>query len=56
MWVKTTEQLPPNGVEVDTKIDDINGARNKQKLTRQNNLWFSEGMYVYYTPTHWRSA
>ena len=46
----------PEGVEVETKIDDELGERNVQSLRRKNNLWFFPDwtMYVYYTPTHWR--
>lgn len=43
----------PDGVEVWTKIHDFRGERNIQKMKRQGNLWFSGGMYVYYSPTHW---
>lgn len=55
MWTRTIDRLPPDGVIVDTKIDDANGVRNEQKLKRSGNLWFfTDGsMYVYYTPTHW---
>jgi hypothetical protein len=55
-WIPVAEQLPPNSVLVDTKIDDADGVRNEQPLTRQGRLWFfSDGsMYVYYEPTHWR--
>jgi hypothetical protein len=45
----------PEGEVVETKIDDGNGERNVQPLKRSGNLWFIDGgMYVYYTPTHWR--
>ena len=46
----------PEGVAIETKIDDEHGPRNIQVLTKRNNLWWvSDGsMYVYYTPTHWR--
>jgi hypothetical protein len=48
----------PENEEVWTKIDDERGERNVAKLTRKGNLWFTDpydgGMYVYYTPTHWR--
>lgn len=56
VWKETRKELPPIDVVVDTKIDDINGPRNEQKLKRMGNLWFmpTGGMYVYYTPTHWR--
>ena len=57
-WIKVYEQLPPQGVVVDTKLDDAQGVRNEQplKLANGNRLWwFPDGsMYVYYTPTHWR--
>ncbi len=48
----------PEGVEVMTKIDDKDGVRNVQPLTRQRNLWFypDMSMYVYYTPTHWKAT
>jgi hypothetical protein len=50
--------LAPADKEIWTKIDDQHGERNVQKLTRKGNLWFTslvDGMFVYYTPTHWRS-
>lgn len=55
-WTPLTDELPPEGVIVWTKIDDIKGPRNEQRLMRQGRLWyFPDGsMYVYYTPTHWR--
>lgn len=55
-WIKVSEQLPPEGAVVETKIDDGNGCRNVQKLQRNGRLWsLPDGsMYVYYTPTHWR--
>ena len=49
----------PEGELVETKIDDQDGIRNQQILTRRGRLWFTcsasgPDMYVYYTPTHWR--
>ena len=46
----------PEGMVLDTKIDDHNGLRNEGQLIRRGALWwFPDGsMYVYYTPTHWR--
>lgn len=47
----------PEGVVLMTKISDEHGERNVQKLLRRGNLWWTKpegGMYVYYTPTHWR--
>lgn len=53
-WIRTDKQLPPLGKFVTTKIEDKRGARNFQKLKLMNKLWFTpDGMYVYYTPTHW---
>ena len=52
--IKTAPELE----EVWTKIDDDHGERNVAKLTRRGRLWFTEpngGMYVYYSPTHWRT-
>lgn len=48
--------LPPEGVVVETKIDDADGVRNEQPLQRIGGLWFTpdKAMYVYYRPTHWR--
>lgn len=55
-WIPITQQLPPNGEVVETKIDNGLEVRNIQDLKRQGNLWWhTDGkMYVYYTPTHWR--
>lgn len=53
-WLPAREA--PDGVEVETKIDDDGGVRNVQTLKRSGNLWFvpDGSMYVYYTPTHYR--
>lgn len=55
MWTKITEQRPPQGVVVNTKISDENGDRNEQKLKLSGNSWFvpDGSVYVYYSPTHW---
>lgn len=47
----------PEGIEVETKIDDSGGVRNEQNLVRQGSFWFfpDRSMYVYYRPTHWRA-
>jgi hypothetical protein len=49
-------ETAPEGVTVETKIDDGKGVRNVQDLRRWGRLWwFTDGsMYVYYQPTHWR--
>ncbi len=54
-WISVEDRLPEEGVEVMAKIDDSDGCRNEQSLTRQGTLWFfpDMSMYVYYTPTHW---
>ena len=49
MW-KPIETAPENK-EIWTKVED----RNEQRMTKKGNLWWtSDGMYVYYTPTHWK--
>lgn len=55
-WIPINDELPPERMIVWTKISDDRGDRNEQDLFRIGNLWFlpDEGMYVYYTPTHWR--
>jgi hypothetical protein len=58
-WVNVQYAEPPEGVLVDTKIDDEKGCRNEQPLCRRGRLYFTnatgDAMYVYYTPTHWRA-
>lgn len=51
-WKLTRQELPPEGVLVDT----ISQGGMEQKLKRQGNLWFvkSGDVYVYYTPEKWR--
>ena len=58
VWKRTDQELPPDGVVVQTKIDDARGCRNEQPLKRVGSLWFvTDGsMYVYYCPTHWKKA
>lgn len=53
-WIKISDQKPPEGEKVLTKIDDRQGVRNIISLTRRKNLYFSGEIYVYYTPTHWK--
>ena len=55
-WITMAKELPPDGLVVDTKIDNDKGIRNEQQLVRQGNLMFfpDYSMYVYYAPTHWR--
>lgn len=54
-WIATSQQMPPQGAEVHTKVDDANGCRNEQTLKFDSGLWFlpDGSMYVYYVPTHW---
>lgn len=56
-WNSASLSLPPEGLVVETKIEDDMGARNMQSLKRIGRLWFypDGSMYVYYTPTHWRA-
>lgn len=56
MWTETARQAPPEGVIVDTKIDNVAGVRNVGQLVFERNLWWftDKSMYVYYTPTHWK--
>lgn len=56
-YKKCSEQEPPQGVVLMTKIDDEKGCRNECLLKKSGNLWwFPDGsMYVYYTPTHWKA-
>lgn len=53
-WINVKNNSPKDNVVVKTKIDDIGGIRNEQKLKKVGNLWFvpDGSMYVYYTPTH----
>ena len=55
-WTLLTDELPPEGVIVWTKIDGDEARRYEQRLMRQGRLWYvpDGSMYVYYTPTHWR--
>lgn len=53
-WIAFADELPPEGVLVDTRIDDMHGVRMAQPLMlSQRMLWTKEGDYVYYQPTHW---
>lgn len=63
MTAWNTIDTAPEGVEIETKIDDEHGERNVQTLVKSTRepgktrplFWFPDGsMYVYYTPTHWR--
>lgn len=55
-YIPCAIELPPDGVIVETKIDDVDGVRNEQRLKRIGNLWFvpDGSIYVYYAPTHWK--
>ncbi len=55
-WNRCADILPPEGIEVETKIDDHDGIRNVQNLTLHRRMWFFPdlSMYIYYNPTHWR--
>lgn len=53
--ISCADHLPPEGIVVDTVINDAAGIRNHQPLKRRGRLWFltDDSMYVYYAPTHW---
>lgn len=54
-WVKFSDTLPPEGITVETKIDDKHGLRNEALLTRSGRMLFlQDGTYIYYEPTHWK--
>lgn len=53
-WTACKERRPPQGIPVITKMDDELGVRNVQVLKRKGRMWYADGMYVYYEPTHWR--
>jgi hypothetical protein len=57
-WTPIAKELPPDGEIVNTIISDGNGLRNEQLLRRKANLWWfpDDSMYVYYCPTHWKTA
>jgi hypothetical protein len=55
-WIACSREQAPNGVVVETCVDDERGRRNVQPLKRRGKLWYTADgvMYVYYIPTHWR--
>lgn len=62
-WRDIASDPPPDGVVVETKIDNDGGDSMVQPLKRVTRepgktrpLWFipDGSIYVYYTPTHWR--
>jgi hypothetical protein len=56
-WTGTADELPPQGLVVDTKIHGPGEVpHNLQPLMRRGNLWFlpDGSMCVYHTPSHWR--
>ena len=57
VWNRCKDRLPSEDFKVMTKIDDEKGVRNEQVLIIYNRmLWFPDmSMYIYYSPTHWRS-
>jgi hypothetical protein len=57
-WLDAADHLAPEGVIVETMISDERGTRNVANLKRIGRLWFlpDGSMYVYYAPTHWRTA
>jgi hypothetical protein len=55
MWHRVDEIRPPINVLLDTKIEDERGTRCRNVLRFHSNLWWDRDVYVYYTPTHWRT-
>ena len=55
-WIRCKDQMPPQNLRVETKIDDEKGVRNEADLVFQRRLWWMPdmSMYIYYCPTHWR--
>lgn len=55
-WISLNEQIPIEGIIVETRIEDEHGVRNEQDLVRKGCLFFfpDYSMHIYYTPTHWR--
>ena len=57
-WISTKDELPEQGVVVETKIDDDAGIRNENLLIYFGGHWFFTdlSLYAYYFPTHWRKT
>lgn len=57
IWNKSIDGLPPEGIDVETKINDVDGERNHQIMQYKQGLWWIDNgkIYVYYRPTHWRN-
>lgn len=55
-WLETSKFESPHDEIVMTKIHDSKGERNNGFLKRRGKLWWTtdDGMYVYYTPTHFK--
>ena len=54
-WRPVADELPKEGVTVETKIDKGNGVSNEQQMKREGDSWFfNDKIQVHYTPTHWR--
>lgn len=55
-WTRTIDSLPPENQEVETKVDDHMGIREKTTLKMIGNLWVDlDETIMDYTPTHWRT-
>lgn len=55
-WILTEEQRPPEGLIVETKVEDQGFIRKVEPLVLKGGLWwFADGsMVAKYEPTHWR--
>jgi len=49
-WTKTKDQLPPEGVLIDTKY-----GSKRRLMTMTGNCYYFNGRKVSYTPTEWRN-
>ena len=56
-WQLIAEHPAPAGVEVKTKVIDEIGERCFQSLIFKDGQWLSpsQGLNVYWTPTHWQA-
>lgn len=55
-WTRVIDSLPPENVEVETKVDDHMGVRNEYTMIRSGRLWYlnDDDPFPFYAPTHWR--
>lgn len=53
-WTRTDWRLPPSGATVEV----VTPGGDQRVLVYESDLWWlpDQSMYVYFTPTHWRSV